>query len=65
MLKPLRDREDFQGLMAVILAKRSKQSPSKRKYKKSLLEPKVIEQYKQQLEQLMQLQKPYEFGPTT
>ena len=53
ILKPLRANARFQELMQQVLGEGSSFVFSKRKYKKSLLDRASLEQYKQQLEQLM------------
>ena len=59
MLKPLHREVRFQTLMRQILGDKPSFDFQKRKYKKSLLEPGLLEQYKEQLEQLMQTKEPF------
>jgi len=59
ILKPLRPSHRFQDLMLQILGKKTTFEASKRKYKKSLLSKELLAKYRQQLEQLMQEEKPY------
>lgn len=59
MLKPLHKEARFQAVMRQIFGDKPSFDFQKRKYKKSLLEPALVEQYKKQLEQLMEAQEPY------
>lgn len=58
-LKPLRSDERFQNLMRQVLGPTTSFDFSKRKYKKSLFDPALLQQYKAQLEQYMQEKSPY------
>jgi len=59
ILKPLHSKPKFQSLMRRILGEHSSFEITKRKYKKSLLDKELIEQYKQQLENLMRKEEPF------
>ncbi|NRB52458.1 MAG: helix-turn-helix domain-containing protein [Saprospiraceae bacterium] len=59
LLKPLRTKPRFQELMEQILGKPTSHTASKKQYKQSLLDRKLIEQYKEQLESLMSEKDPY------
>ena len=59
MLKPLHQEPRFQVLMRKILGDKPTFDFQRRKYKKSLLEPGLLEQYKTQLEELMREQEPF------
>ena len=59
IIKPLRSIPRFQELMRQIFGKKTTFDIFKRKYKKALLDEKLLEKYKQQLEQLMSKEKPY------
>lgn len=59
MLKPLHQEPRFQAMMRQILGDKPTFDFQKRKYKKSLLEPGLLEQYKKQLEVLMSKEEPY------
>ena len=59
MLKPLHKEARFQTVMRQILGDKPSFDFQKRKYKKSLLDPSLVEQHKEQLEQLMKAQEPY------
>ena len=60
ILLPLRNEARFKDLMQQVIGKQTDTlTPAKPKYKKSLLNKKQIEQYRQQLEHLMAEQQPY------
>jgi len=59
IIKPLRSIPRFQKLIEPIFNKTTTFNFSKKKYKKSLLNRKLIERYKHQLEELMSEEKPY------
>ncbi|MFK7921089.1 MAG: tetratricopeptide repeat protein [Bacteroidia bacterium] len=60
ILKPLRTIKRFQKLMQEVLGERTNfETKGKRRYKKSLLSEKLIQQYRQQLEDLMQTEALY------
>jgi adenylate cyclase len=59
MLKPLRTYPRFYELMQPILGEKTGTDSPERKYKKSLLDSPDLKKYKQQLEQLMDGEKPY------
>lgn len=59
MIKPLRSNPRFQELMRQIFGKETISKTLKRKYKKSLLDRKVIGQAKDQLQAIMSDKKPY------
>ncbi|GJM34902.1 MAG: hypothetical protein DHS20C18_39030 [Saprospiraceae bacterium] len=59
ILKPLHDNPRFLELMREILGEKTNFDFSKRKYKKALLDKKLLAQYKQQLEVLMSTEKPF------
>ncbi|MBX2871241.1 MAG: helix-turn-helix domain-containing protein [Saprospiraceae bacterium] len=59
ILRPLHKETRFQAVMRQILGDKPSFDFQKRKYKKSLLDPALLDQYKKQLEQLMQEQEPY------
>lgn len=57
--KPLRSHARFQDLMREALGEKTSFEGSSRKYKKSLLSQELSNQYQEQLETLMDAQKPY------
>ena len=59
MLKTLRPLPRFQAQMKQILGEGSTYDFSKRKYKKALFDEQQLQNYRQQLEQLMVAQEPY------
>ncbi len=59
MLKPLRQYPRFMELFEPVLGKKTEPQAPERKYKKSLLDEADLKKYKQQLEQLMDSEKPY------
>ncbi len=59
MLKPLHKEARFQAVMRQVLGDKPAFDFRKRKYKKSLLEPAHVEQYKERLEQIMRDEEPY------
>ncbi|MFK8005725.1 MAG: helix-turn-helix domain-containing protein [Saprospiraceae bacterium] len=59
LMKPLRSHPRFQELMNPIFGKETTFGLSKKKYKKSLLDRKLIDQYKQQLKTLISEKEPY------
>ncbi len=59
ILKPLRSKPRFQKLMKEILGEQTTFEAPKRKYKKSLLNKDLLQEYKTKLEQLMSNEKPY------
>jgi len=59
MLKPLRKYHRFRELMQQILGTKTAFSGKKRRYKKSLLKQGVLEEYREQLLDLMQTQQPH------
>lgn len=59
LLKSLRPDPRFQKMMRQVLGETTHIGFTKRKYKKTLLSKQEIKQYKQQLEQLMDAEKPY------
>lgn len=59
MVKVLRSEPRFQTLMQQIFGDQATIDLSPRKYKKSLFDEKILHQYKQQLESLMQEQQPF------
>ena len=59
LMKPLHAHPRFQELMNPIFGKETTFDLSKKKYKKSLLDRKLIDQYKQQLKTLMSEKEPY------
>ncbi|MEL6658866.1 MAG: helix-turn-helix domain-containing protein, partial [Bacteroidota bacterium] len=59
LMKPLRTHPRFQELMHPIFGKETTFDLSKKRYKKSLLDRKLIDQYKQQLKTLMSEKAPY------
>jgi adenylate cyclase len=59
ILKPLRSNPRFQELMRQALGEKTNFDLSKRKYKQSLLNKELSEQYQHQLETLMATEKPY------
>lgn len=59
LIKSLRTHPSFQELMNPIFGKATTFDLSKKKYKKSLLDRKLIDQYKQQLKTLMLEKEPY------
>jgi len=59
LMKPLRTHPRFQELMNPIFGNQTNFEISKKKYKKSLLDRKLIDQYKQELRTLMSEKEPY------
>lgn len=59
LLKPLHSAPRFQELTRQILGEKTDFEFSKRKYKKTLFKKGELKTYKQQLEQLMSVEKPY------
>jgi TolB-like protein/AraC-like DNA-binding protein/Tfp pilus assembly protein PilF len=59
LMKPLRTHPRFQELMNPIFGHETTFDLSKKKYKKSLLDRKLIDQYKQELRTLMYEKEPY------
>lgn len=59
ILKPLRSIPRFQELVRTVLGEKTTFNLPQRKYKKSLLNEELLAQYQQQLETLMQEEKPY------
>jgi len=59
IVKPLRSNPRFQELMREAFGEKTTFDLSPKKYKKSLLNKKLLKQYQQQLETLMETEKPY------
>ncbi len=59
MLKPLRQYPRFHELMQQVLGTKTTFTGKKRKYKKSLLKQGILEEYREQLLDLMQTQQPH------
>jgi adenylate cyclase len=59
ILKPLHSLPRFQELVRQILGEETTFDFSKKRYKKSLLSQELLHQYRDQLDQLMEIEKPY------